>query len=79
MYAASILFLGLFSFMSALAVENIPLQTAIYQPHRVVDDLSVSKPTPAPNQNELRRRQDSQHTLLAAPDNICGYVNGSSG
>ena len=73
-YNSSLLFWGLFSLASALAVNNVPVA------HRR-PSFGVS-PTPAPAVEELRRRQASQvtqETLLAAPDNTCGYFGGSSG
>ncbi|EPE31488.1 hypothetical protein GLAREA_12244 [Glarea lozoyensis ATCC 20868] len=36
------------------------------------------KTTSAPNVEELRARNEAQKVLLAANNNICGYINGSS-
>lgn len=77
-YNSSLLFLGLFSLASALAVNNVPVATLIPNNRASFGVF----PTPAPAVEELRRRQASQvtqETLLAAPDNTCGYFGGSSG
>jgi hypothetical protein len=77
-YNSSLLFAGLLSLVSSLAVNNIPVATPISN-HRALLGLS---PTPAPSAEELRRRQATQvteQTLLAAPDNTCGYFDGNSG
>ncbi|PMD38968.1 hypothetical protein L207DRAFT_634955 [Hyaloscypha variabilis F] len=60
--------MNLFLVCSATAVSN----------DRALLGLS---PTPTPDAGELRRRQASQvtvQTLLAAPDNTCGYFYGNS-
>ncbi len=78
LYKSSLLFVGLVSLVSSLAVNNVPTATPVSN-HRALFGLS---PTPAPALEELRRRQATQvtqQTLLAAPDNTCGYFNGSSG
>jgi hypothetical protein len=75
----SLLLLTSFSLsVSALAVDIAPA-TVVPQPHDVPSQVSVPEPTEAPNLHELRRRQNAQKTLLAAPDQTCGFFNGSSG
>ncbi|KAH8794543.1 hypothetical protein F5882DRAFT_397922 [Hyaloscypha sp. PMI_1271] len=73
----SLLFAGILSLVSSLAVDYVPVATAVSN-DRASFNLS---PTPAPAPDELRRRQASQvtvQTLLAAPDNTCGYFQGNS-
>lgn len=75
---SSLLFLGLLSLVSSLAVNNDPVATTISNGRAL---LGLS-PTPAPDAGEPRRRQASQvtvQTLLAAPDNTCGFFGGNSG
>jgi hypothetical protein len=75
---SSLLFWGFFSLVSTLAINNVPVATPI---SKGGPSLGVS-PTPAPAVGELRRRQATQvtqETVLAAPDNTCGYFGGSSG
>lgn len=75
----SVLFLASFSLsVSAFAVYIAPV-TSVPQPYGVLSQLSVPEPTEAPNVHELRRGQNAQKTLIAAPDNTCGFFNGSSG
>jgi hypothetical protein len=77
-YQRSLLPLGLFSVVSGLAVHSVPVASPILNDR---PSFGVS-PTPAPALEELRRRQATQvtqETLLAAPDNTCGYFGGSSG
>jgi hypothetical protein len=72
-YKSYLLFAGLLSLVFSLALNNIPVATPISN-HRALLGLS---PTPAPFAEELRRRQATQvteQTLLAAPDNTCGYL-----
>ena len=72
------LFVGLLTLVSSLAVKNVPVATAVSNEKAL---LGLS-PTPAPDAGELRRRQASQvtvQTLLAAPDNTCGFFRGNSG
>ncbi|KAE9372151.1 hypothetical protein N431DRAFT_483003 [Stipitochalara longipes BDJ] len=74
---SSLPFVGLLSLVSSLAVDIVPVATAISNDGTL---LGLS-PTPAPATDELRRRQASQvavQTLLAAPDNTCGYFYGTS-
>jgi hypothetical protein len=73
-----LLFASLISLVSSFAVDNVPVATAVSNDRAL---LGLS-PTPTPDAGELRRRQASQvtvQTLLAAPDNTCGYFYGNSG
>jgi hypothetical protein len=77
-YNISLVFFGLLSLASALAVNNVPVATPVSNNRAFFGVF----PTPAPASEDLRRRQASQitqETLLAAPDNTCGYFGGSSG
>lgn len=75
------MWLGAFSAsVSALALNKGPPPTPCSN-HR--DSYGVfAKPTAGPGLEELRRRQEAQvtqRTLIAAPDNTCGFFGGSSG
>lgn len=74
---AVLLSLVLFSSASALAL-TAPAATHTPQPYGVFPQHSNPKPTEAPFPHELLRRQSTQRTLLAAPDQTCGYFGGAS-
>jgi len=75
-----LLFLGLYSSFSFAAVINAPETTVVQQYRGVSAEGATPKTTQAPNALELRKRQEfATKTLIAAPDNTCGYFNGSSG
>ena len=68
----------LFALSSSAFVINehiLPFQTSI---PASISDAEPPLPTEGPKVEELRVR-DEQKILLAAKDNICGYINGSSG
>jgi hypothetical protein len=78
---AHCLFLKLVSISISVVALNSPSATHNPQPYGELPRVSIPKPTEAPNFEELRRRQEygPQRTLIAAPDNTCGFFNGSSG
>jgi hypothetical protein len=73
-----ILSLGLFvSSVSASAFHNAP--AAITPTVEILAPVPSPITTTPPSVDELRKRQNAQQTLLAAPDPTCGYFNASSG
>lgn len=85
MYNLNLLFLvvGLcLSFVSGLNLRHIPAVATGLDSHERVA-VSTPKPTAAPKDKELRRRQATAQvtlrTVLEAPDNTCGYFGGDSG
>ncbi|KAH6717868.1 hypothetical protein BKA61DRAFT_716344 [Leptodontidium sp. MPI-SDFR-AT-0119] len=61
---------------SALAVNNLPAEATAAS--NIILNLSLPRPTPAPDNHELRRRQEAQRTLLVGPDATCGYIGGNA-
>ena len=73
--------LGLLSISISVVAFTSPSASHKPQPLGDLPDVSIPKPTEGPNNEELKRRQEygPQRTLIAAPDNTCGFFNGSSG
>ncbi|KAG4444299.1 hypothetical protein IFR05_000274 [Cadophora sp. M221] len=74
--SVSLCLFGLVSSASALAVNNLPAEATA--PNNIILNLALPTPTPAPDNQELRRRQESQRTLLVGPDATCGYIGGNA-
>jgi hypothetical protein len=83
LYKFSLLSLALFSSsIEAIALNHgLAAATNTPQEYGAFPHTSIPSPTQAPNPHdfELRRRESAQRTLLAAPDNTCGYFSGISG
>ncbi|TVY62792.1 hypothetical protein LSUE1_G007286, partial [Lachnellula suecica] len=62
------------SLVSALALSNDPA-AATYCPLKAEE--KAPQPTQPPNIHDLRLRDVAQKTLLAAPDNTCGFFGGN--
>lgn len=80
-YQFALLSLGFVTSISSVSARhNAPAAiTNIPRPQRFFAHVPAPAITPPPSIGELMRRQTVQETLLAAPDNTCGYFNGSSG
>ncbi|KAH7370599.1 hypothetical protein BKA65DRAFT_545309 [Rhexocercosporidium sp. MPI-PUGE-AT-0058] len=75
--SASICLLGfLSSSVSALALNSV--QAEARAPNDILLNLAFPIPTPAPDNQDLRRRLESQRTLLVGPDATCGYFGGNA-
>ncbi len=73
---ASILVLILLSsLVSALALNNVP---ALATGSNILTDVATLIPTTAPQNKDLRRRQEAQKTFLAGPDATCGFIGGNA-
>lgn len=64
--------------VNAFVIRDAPAEaTAVRHEHAVFDQ--IPRPTAAPAEVELRRRQAAnQRTLLGAGDNTCGFLNGDT-
>jgi hypothetical protein len=76
LYKCPALLLAFCSSVSALTLDNGPAAATYGLPNV---EGEAPKPTQPPNAHELRVRDITQKTLLAASDNTCGFFGGSTG
>lgn len=63
--------------VNAFVIRDAPAEATTVKHQHAID--RIPEPTAGPGVQELRRRQAAtQKTLLGAPDNTCGYLNGDS-